>query len=299
MYSAEELEKIKQAGRITAEVREAARDLIKPGEKLLDIAEKIEQMIRERGAEPAFPANLSINSTAAHYTPPKNDETVVQDNDIIKVDIGAHIDGYAGDTAMTICFNKDYEQMVEASQRALEEAIKECKPDARLSDLSDAIENTITSYGYKPVSNLTGHGIERYHLHAEPQIPNVKTGTNYRLQENQVIAIEPFATDGAGRIKETDQVFIYMLLRPAAVRNPDARKILNFAQQFNGLPFAERWLPIDSRIKLRIAMKELRERNAIYDYAVLKEVGSGMVSQFEHTLIVQDPAIVTTQIPPS
>lgn len=296
MYSPEELEKVKQAGRITAEVLEAARDFVKPGARLLDIAERIEAMMREKGTEPAFPANLSLNSTAAHYTPPKNDATVVQDNDIIKIDIGAHIDGYAGDAAITICFNKDYEKMAEASQRALEEAIKECKPEARLSDLSDAIENTITGYGYKPVSNLTGHGIDRYQLHAEPQVPNVKTHSTYRLQENQVIAIEPFATDGAGRIKEAEQVFIYMLLKPAAVRNPDARTILNFAQQFNGLPFAERWLPIDSQIKLRIAMKELRERNAIYDYAVLKEVGGGMVSQFEHTVIIQDPPIVTTRI---
>ena len=296
MYSPEELEKSKQAGRITAEVLEAARGLVKPGAKLLDIAERIEAMMREKGAEPAFPANLSLNSTAAHYTPPKNDATIVQENDIIKIDIGAHIDGYAGDTAITICFNKDYGEMAEASQRALEEAIKECKPEARLGDLSDAIENTITSYGYKPVSNLTGHGIERYHLHADPQVPNVKTATNYRLQENQVIAIEPFATDGAGRIKESEQVFIYMLLKPVAVRNPDARKILDFAQQFNGLPFAERWLPVDSQIKLRIAMKELRERNAIYNYAVLKEIEGGMVSQFEHTVIIQDPPIVTTRV---
>ncbi|MBS3053423.1 MAG: type II methionyl aminopeptidase [Candidatus Aenigmarchaeota archaeon] len=296
MYSPEELEKAKQAGRITAEVLEAARGLVKPGAKLLDIAERIEAMMREKGAEPAFPANLSLNSTAAHYTPPKNDATIVQENDIIKIDIGAHIDGYAGDTAITICFNKDYGEMAEASQRALEEAIKECKPEARLGDLSDAIENTITSYGYKPVSNLTGHGIERYHLHADPQVPNVKTATNYRLQENQVIAIEPFATDGAGRIKESEQVFIYMLLKPVAVRNPDARKILDFAQQFNGLPFAERWLPVDSQIKLRIAMKELRERNAIYNYAVLKEIEGGMVSQFEHTVIIQDPPIVTTRV---
>ena len=296
MYSPEELEKAKQAGRITAEVLEAAKGFVKPGAKLLDIAERIEAMMREKGAEPAFPANLSLNSTAAHYTPPKNDATIVQENDIIKIDIGAHIDGYAGDTAITICFNKDYGKMAEASQRALEEAIKECKPEARLGDLSDAIENTITSYGYKPVSNLSGHGIERYHLHADPQVPNVKTATNYRLQENQVIAIEPFATDGAGRIKESEQVFIYMLLKPVAVRNPDARKILDFAQQFNGLPFAERWLPVDSQIKLRIAMKELRERNAIYNYAVLKEIEGGMVSQFEHTVIIQDPPIVTTRV---
>ena len=125
MYSPEELEKSKQAGRITAEVLEAARGLVKPGAKLLDIAERIEAMMREKGAEPAFPANLSLNSTAAHYTPPKNDATIVQENDIIKIDIGAHIDGYAGDTAITICFNKDYGKMAEASQRALEEAIKD------------------------------------------------------------------------------------------------------------------------------------------------------------------------------
>lgn len=296
MHTPEELEKVKQAGRIAAEVREASHEFVKPGAKLLDIAEKIESMIREKGAESAFPANLSLNSTAAHYTPPKNDTTEIKEGDVIKVDIGAHVDGYIGDTAMTICFNKDYEKMSEASRKALEEAIKECRPEARLADLADAIENTITGYGYKPISNLTGHGVNRYHLHGEPHVPNVKTNTNYRLQENQVIAIEPFATDGAGKIKDADQVFIHMLLRDTPVRNQDARKILGFAQQFNGLPFAERWLPVDSHVRLRLALRELRERNAIYDYAVLKEVAGGTVAQFEHTVIIQDPPVVTTRI---
>lgn len=296
MHTAEELGKVKEAGRITAEVREAAKDFVKPGAKLLDIAEKIESMIREKGAEPAFPANLSLNNVAAHYTPPKGDATEIKEGDVLKVDIGAHVDGYAGDSAMTVSFSRNYDRMAEAAQRALEEAIKECRPEARLGDLADAIENTITGFGYKPISNLTGHGVERWHLHAEPHVPNVKTNTNYRLRENQVIAIEPFATDGAGRIREAGQVFIYMMLRPAAARNPDARKIMDFAQRFNGLPFAERWIPVDSQLKLRIAMKELRERNAIHDYAVLKEIADGCVAQFEHTVIIQDPPIVTTRL---
>jgi methionyl aminopeptidase len=295
MYSEEELEKFARAGKITAEARDYGAKLVKPGARLLDIAEKIEEFIRRRGALPAFPANLSINSIAAHYTPGRNDTAQVSEGDVVKVDIGAHVDGYPGDSAVTVCLNKDYEKMCQAAREALEEAIKECRPEARLSDLSDAIENTIKGYGYKPVSNLTGHGVGRYHLHAEPSVPNVRTSSQARLQENQVIAIEPFATDGAGCIKDADQVLIYMMLKDVATRNPDARKIAGFASQFQGLPFAERWIPVEG-IKLRLAIRELREKSAIHDYNVLKEVGGGMVSQAEHTVIVQDPPVVTTGI---
>lgn len=291
----ETLENHIKAGKIASEVREHSKSIVKPGAKLLDIAEEIEALIRKHGGEPAFPVNLSINELAAHYTPYKNDPTVVPDNAIIKVDVGVHVDGYVADTAHTLCFNEELLPLAEASRVALDNAIERVKPDALLSDVSAAIEEAITSYGFKPVSNLTGHGLERYYLHAEPQVPNVKFTSNYRLTEGQVIAIEPFATNGAGRIKETEPTLIYMVVADRPARNSDARTIMRSAAQYNGLPFAERWLPIESRVKIRIAMKELIERGAIYEYPPLKEIANGMVSQAEHTVIVQDPPIVITK----
>ncbi len=163
-----------KAGKIAAEVREHSKTIVKPGASLLAIAEEIEELIRKRGGEPAFPLNLSSNAIAAHYTPYKNDPTIVPDNAVIKVDVGVHVDGYVADTAHTLCFNDDLLPLVEASKKALDNAIEKIKPNALLSDVSAAIEETITGYGFKPVSNLTGHGLERYYLHAEPQVPNVK-----------------------------------------------------------------------------------------------------------------------------
>ena len=284
-----------KAGKIASEVREHSRSIVKPGASLLAIAEEIEEMIRQKGGEPAFPLNLSVNDLAAHYTPYKNDPVIVPEKAIIKVDVGVHVDGYVADTAHTLCFDEKLMPLAEASRVALDNAIEKVKPGVLLSDVSSAIDEAITGYGFKPVSNLTGHGLERYYLHAEPQVPNVKFKSDYRLVEGQVIAIEPFATNGAGRIKETEPTLIYMVVENKYGRNQDGRTIMRFAERYNGLPFAERWLPIDSRVKIRIAMKELIERGAIYEYPPLKEVASGMVSQHEHTVIVQDPPIVITK----
>ncbi len=284
-----------KAGKIASEAREYSREIVKPGTKLFDIAEEIETLIRKRGGEPAFPVNLSLNDLAAHYTPYRNDTAVVSEKAVIKVDVGVHVDGYVADTAHTLCFDEKFLPLVEASRKALDNAIEKVKPGALLSDVSAAIEETITSYGFLPVRNLTGHGLERYYLHAEPQVPNVKFSSDYRLQEDQIIAIEPFATNGSGLIKETEPTLIYMVIQNKVGRNPDGRAIMNFAQRFNGLPFAERWLPIESRVKIRIAMRELIERGAIYEYPPLKEVASGLVSQAEHTIIVRDEPLVITK----
>ena len=109
-------EKYIKAGRIAAEVREASRELILPDANIFDVAEKIEKMIRDRGAEPAFPVNISINDVAAHYTPMNKDEIKIKKGDVVKVDIGTHVDGYVGDTAYTISLDKKHEKLVEASQ---------------------------------------------------------------------------------------------------------------------------------------------------------------------------------------
>jgi methionyl aminopeptidase len=289
------LDKYIKAGRIAAEVREASKSLLKINAGILDIAESIEKMILEKGAEPAFPVNISINDIAAHYTPMRKDEAKINGTDVVKLDIGVHVDGYVGDTAYTISFNEKYNKMVEASEAALTEAIKLCKPGALLSNVSAKIEETIKSFGYKPISNLTGHGLDCYDLHAEPQIPNIKFSSNYKLKEDQVIAIEPFATDGSGMIKESEPTLIFRLMQKGPVRNQDARTIMTFADKFNGLPFAERWIPVDSLVKIRIAMRELRERGIIYDYPVLKEVKNGVISQAEHTVIIKDEPMVTTK----
>ena len=289
-----------KAGKIASAVREESRKFIKPGMTLLDIAEKIEKLITDNNALPAFPVNLSLNQKAAHYTPPKNDRTVFTKDDVLKVDIGVSVDGFIGDTAYTITTNTEYNKLVKASEEALKAALELSKPNMQLSKLSEAIENTIKSFGFNPIANLTGHGLDFYDLHADPQVPNIKINADYKLSENQVIAIEPFATTGIGMVKDTTELFIFSSIpeKIKPIRNADARKILDFVSQFNGLPFAQRWLEKSlnmSEFKIKIAMREMLNNDIINPYPVLSEVGGGIVSQAEHTVIIRDEPIITTK----
>lgn len=289
------LDKYIKAGEIASAARKMSKNFITPGKSILEIAEKIEKFILDSGAEMAFPVNISSNSTAAHYTPSKDDRTIINENDVVKIDIGVHVDGYIGDTAYTIVFNEKHQNLCDASRLALEAALELCTPGRQLSEISSAIESTIKNNGFSPVSNLTGHGLEQYNLHADPQIPNVKFSGDYALGEDMVIAIEPFATNGRGMIKETDNIMIFTIIGKKPVRNQDARTIMNFSEKFGGLPFAERWIPIDSKIKIHFALRELREKGVIYDYPVLKEISGGLISQHEHTVIIRDNPIITTK----
>ena len=290
------LQKYLRAGKIAAEVREEARGFVKVGEKIVDIAERIERMIIEKGASPAFPVNISINEVSAHYTPTRNDVRVIKEGDVVKIDVGVHVDGYIGDTALTLSFNKDFDDLIKASDNALDEAMKLCRPEEKLSNVSSVIQETIEGFGFKPISNLTGHKLDRFDLHGDPHIPNVKFDSDYRLEEDHVFAVEPFATNGSGKIKESNEVLIFSLLQIKPVRNLEARKIIELASDLNGLPFAERWIENlgFSLFKTRLALKELRTRDMLHDYPVLKEIANGIVSQSEHTVIIKDPPVITT-----
>ena len=284
-----------KAGRIAAQARDEGAAKVVAGARLIDVAEWIEGRISALGGGMAFPVNISINNVAAHYTPDREDASVFAENDVVKLDIGVHVNGYIGDTACTISLAKDgrYDSLLKASREALEDAVKIAVPGTRLGEIGEAVENRIHSYGFKPVANLTGHGLEQYNLHAEPQVPSIKNGSGYVLEDDQVIAIEPFASTGDGFVKESGEVLIYMLLQPQPVRMPEARQIINYGMKTNGLPFAKRWLAM-SDIKFRLAMRELRSRNAVHEYPVLRDADGCRISQFEHTVIVGEKPMITT-----
>ena len=286
------LDKYRSAGRILAEVREEAKEKIKEGVLLLEVAEFVETSIREKGAEPAFPCNISRNEEAAHATPSIDDKTVFG-KDVVKLDIGTHIDGYIGDSAVTVDLSGENEGLVKASEAALNEAIKIIRDGVTTVEIGEVIENAIREHGYKPVVNLTGHGLIRYDAHAPPAIPNVKYEHGIILKENDVIAIEPFATDGAGKVAEHGNAEIYSLIKSKPVRLKEAKKLLGVIKNYQGLPFAKRWLP---RERLDLALRTLESTKGILrDYPILKEEENGLVSQAEHTLIVKkDGCEVTT-----
>jgi len=292
------LDKYLRAGEIAAEVREEVRTRVEEGVKLIDICEWVEDSIRKRGAEPAFPCNISINEIAAHYTSPPGDETVIPPRSLVKVDIGVHVDGYIADTATTICLDPLKEKLVRAVESALREALREAGPRVRISRISALIEKTIRGHGCKPISNLTGHNLARYTIHAGISIPNVAHHSLKRLEAGQAYAIEPFATEewGAGFVVEGIETNIFRLAKTKA-RERRALELLRHIQaNFKTLPFAERWLwRLVPRGKYEGAWRELLASGAVVGYPVFIERLGCPVAQAEHTIVVlEDKCIITT-----
>ncbi|RLI84013.1 MAG: type II methionyl aminopeptidase [Archaeoglobales archaeon] len=277
------IEKYEKAGDILKNVKEMVLKIVKPGVRLLDVAEFVESKIVELGGKPAFPCNISINSDAAHFTPKRNDERVFKEGDIVKIDIGAHIDGYIADTAITIDLG-DHDDLVECAKRALENAIDVVYAGVNTSEIGAVIEDTIREFGFNPIVNLTGHGLEPYIAHAPPTIYNVRVEKGVELREGMVVAIEPFATDGVGRVVERGECEIFSLVAIKRLRLKREREFLEFiVNEYKTLPFARRWIDVSDVIIARLV-----KQGILRSYPVLTEVGGGLVSQFEHTLIVEE-----------
>jgi len=288
----QEFEAYLKAGKIASKVKASAQKSIKPGQKLLEIAETIEKEIIELEARPAFPANLSINNIAAHYTPKVNDEATLLNSDVLKVDIGVHVNGFIADCAFTLDFSGNNSKLVEASEKALQNASSILKPGLEIGKIGEEIEKTIKSYGFNPVYNLSGHGLQAFETHAFPTIPNHANKDSKLLEDGMAFAIEPFATNGEGHVSESIDVEIFSIHEPKPCRNETARKILDFAEkEYKTLPFAERW--IQNSLKLsefsrKIALKELLQREILHSYPPLQEHHSKLVSQAETSIVINE-----------
>jgi len=283
------LNKYREAGRILSSVVNDAVKLVKTGEKLLAVALFVEEEVKKRGAEPAFPCNLSLNDEAAHRTPFAGEETVFTD-EVVKLDAGAHIDGYVADMAVTIDLSGRYENLKKSAEDALNEVIKIVRAGITTKEIASVIDETISGYGYKPVSDLTGHGLEQYNAHSDPSIPSKHIKDGVTLEYGQVIAVEPFATDGIGKTKKSSFVEIYQLIRPRPVRLESMRQLMNEIERYKTLPFAKRWLSSPSDVLINKLVNE----DIIHPFNLLKEKSGGLVSQAEHTLIVLDDGCEVT-----
>jgi len=290
------IEKLKKAGKIAAEVREFVLTLAKANTPLLEIAEAVEKKISALGAKPAFPINISINNIAAHHTPLAGERLTLKDGDLVKFDIGVHIDGNIADTAVSVSIgkNEENERLIQAAKSALESAVKLAVPGTEICKIGAAVENAIKDAGFLPVKNLTGHAIDEYDLHAGMNIPNFDNKNRTKLEKGMVIAIEPFATDGAGFVNEGNEVEIFKLVNPANIRT--GREILEFvASEFSVLPFAKRWLVEKfGAMKTELFLKEAVSKNILHPYPILLEKTGIKIAQAEHTIIVEDkPQIIT------
>jgi len=286
-----ELKNYVEAARVASSVREIAADLVKPGAKLIDVANAVEDEIRGDGAKPAFPVNISVNDVAAHYTPKTNDAAVFGEKDVVKVDYGVHVRGFIIDAAFTVDLGSENGKLVEAAEAALSNATSTMKAGVNVREVGAVIQKTIEEKGFKPIENLCGHSLGEFLLHSGREIPNVARG-DYVLREGDVFAVEPFATNGAGRVEDGAYCEIYSLINMRNVRLPQSRKVLEWlAEECETLPFAKRW--VDEKFSegtASLALADLRRQEIVRDYPILKEINHGIVAQAECTVVVEKDA---------
>jgi methionyl aminopeptidase len=279
-----------KAGKIAAVVREDARKKYHIGSTLFQICESIESEIRKRGAAPAFPVNVSLNDIAAHYTAEPDDNIAVNDTDVLKIDIGVHVQGYIADTAVTVCYDPKYDTLVRSAEMALSEAIRVAKANTKASDIGRVIETTISKQGFRPIQNLSGHSLEQYTIHAGRSIPNIWTiGSSFNLAPNQAYAIEPFVTtkDGQGVVHEGKIRNIFGITSRKPTKDKEVDEFLaDVWNRFKTLPFALRWL-LDKyeEKKARQYIEILIKRRNVHAYPILVEGNGKIVAQAEHTFI--------------
>ncbi|NHN47005.1 type II methionyl aminopeptidase [Halostella sp. JP-L12] len=288
----EKYEKHREAGEILAQVREETADRVDVGVSHLEVAEFAEERIRELGGEPAFPVNISIDHEAAHATPSIDDDETFGE-EMINLDIGVHVDGWLADTAITVDLSGN-DDLAAASAEALDAALEVVEDGVSTGEIGAAIEEVIDGYGFNPVVNLTGHGLGHWEQHTAPNIPNREVSQGTTLEAGDVVAIEPFATDGSGKVTEGADEEIFALEREGTVRNRQARQALEqITEEFRTLPFATRW--IDSP-RAEMSLRRLKSQNIVHGYPVLQEDEGALVSQKEHTIIVTDDGCeVTTE----
>ncbi|MFB6130207.1 MAG: type II methionyl aminopeptidase [Salinigranum sp.] len=287
----ETVEKYREAGEVLRTVLDESAELVEPGASLLEVAEYAESRIEELADGCAFPANISLNEEASHATPARDDDAVFGE-DMVCLDCGVHVDGYIADAAVTVDLSGNGE-LVEAAEEALDAALEVIGPGVDTGDVGAEIEDVIRSYGYTPVLNLSGHGVAQYDAHTGPNIPNRGVDRGVELEVGDVVAVEPFATDGRGKVSESAKEEIYGLENERSVRNRQARKALDqITSEYRTLPFAARWI---EGPRAEMALRRLKQAGVIHGYPVLKEEDGRLVSQAEHTVIVtEDGCEITT-----
>ncbi|MFX0057892.1 MAG: type II methionyl aminopeptidase [Candidatus Hodarchaeota archaeon] len=287
------VESLRKAGKIAQEVKEIIKPKIKIGTNVYNLIEATESKVIELGGNLAFPVNVSINNIAAHYTSPiKDDNLTINDGDIVKIDFGVHIEGYIVDTAFSIGFNydKSLENLIQATEVALEAAKMMIKPKVHTKEIGKKIESVVKGFKFNPIKELGGHQIERWTVHGKKKLPELGSQGGDIMEEGEVYAIEIFASSGEGTVHNTKYSYIYEL-NPYTGRVPLRRKtskqILGYINKnYRTLPFAERWLVKDFRMGVSFGLQELIQQGKLQIHYVLAEQKGAYVAQSEETILI-------------
>jgi methionyl aminopeptidase len=261
------LDDYREAAEIHRQVRQWAQKTIKPGQTLTEIAEGIEDSVRALTGHDGltegdamkggmgFPTGLSINHCAAHYTPNAGNKMVLQQGDVMKVDFGVHVNGRIVDSAFTMAFEPQFDNLLLAVKEATNAGVREAGIDARVGELGAVIQEVMESYEVtingntfpvKSIRNLNGHTIEHYSIHGTKSVPIVKSNDQTKMEEGDVFAIETFGSTGNGLVRDDLETSHYAKRGDAPktdLRLSSAKALLNVINKnFGTLPFCRRYL---------------------------------------------------------
>lgn len=297
---------MRRAAEVHRQVRKHMRSIIKPGMPMTEICETLEDFVRRLiGADGlaagiAFPTGCSLNYVAAHWTPNAGDTTVLQYDDVMKLDFGTHVNGRIIDSAFTVAFNPRYDPLLAAVREATNTGVREAGIDVRLSDIGAAIQEVMESYEVeingkvfpvKSVRNLNGHSIGPYQIHGGKSVPIVKGGEQVKMEEGELFAIETFGSTGKGYVREDLECSHYGKNFDAGhvpLRLPRAKQLLaTIEKNFGTLPFCRRYLDRLGETKYLMALKNLCDNGVVQAYPPLCDIKGSYVAQFEHTFYLR------------
>ncbi|XP_058449511.1 methionine aminopeptidase 2 [Malaya genurostris] len=297
---------LRQAAEAHRQTRQYMQKWIKPGMTMIEICEELEstarRLIGEKGLEAglAFPTGCSRNHCAAHYTPNAGDPTVLEFDDVTKIDFGTHIKGRIIDCAFTLSFNPKYDKLLEAVKDATNTGIREAGIDVRLCDIGAAIQEVMESYEVeldgktyqvKSIRNLNGHSISPYRIHSGKTVPIVKGGETTRMEENEFYAIETFGSTGRGMVHDDMDCSHYMKNFDAPfvpLRLQSSKQLMGLINKnFGTLAFCKRWLDRAGASKYQMALKDLCDKGVVEAYPPLCDVKGCYTAQYEHTIMLR------------
>ncbi len=294
-----------KAGKAVIAAKKLAREIVKPGAFFLEMANKIESEIYKNECELSFPINMSLNEVAAHYSPIIDDETLIPERGLLKIDVGSHFNGYIADSAITLNLGEDpkLQNYIDAADEGLEAAIEIFKPGTKLYELGEVIAQKIISHGLRPITNLGGHELKQYNLHAGPFIPNYKETLHREvLKPGDAFACEPFVTSGVGKVVNGKHSYIYRFAKRVKKNLPyEQQGYMNkIERNTKKLPFSPRLLENKKLIpknKIQRIIDAFVRKKILDHYPILIERSGGFVAQQEHTIIIDldGNTIVTTK----